>query len=298
MQQNPNWIRTILASIGLAILLKAGFAVPLMTSFVALGIIYLARVVATEMRPGLDTAKGWLKFMGNTLLGVVTFLALRLIATSFLGLPLAQTYQKLEDSGGLYWTLFGADVSNVILWEILFAILAGGLVVAWIRGRGGKLVMAIFVIAFLVVTLQVRFPKSAEAVSAESAGWDTKLETRIKEKGAFGAILPDVGASSGEWRNIQAVPDQERAVKLPYLHWFDLNPEAVVVVRNENGDEFLWKPDDTVFRHAGDCKEGEQVEGIRDIPKSILYLRACDNRIVRVGITVEPATMQAYQSTR
>ncbi len=295
--QNPNWIRTILASIALAILLKIGFAIPLMTSFVALGIIYLAQVVATEMRPGLDTAKGWLKFMGNAILGVVAFLALRLIATSLLGLPLAATYQKLEDSGGLYWTLFGADVSNVILWEILFAIVAGGLVALWVRGKGGKLVMAVFVIAFLVTSLQVRFPKSASAVSAEGAMWDAKLESRIKEKGALGAILPDTGAG-GEWKVVRAVSDRERAVKLPYLHWFDINTEAPVVVRTANGDEFLWKPDDTIVRHAGGCKEGEQVEGIRDIPNSILYLRACGNKIVRVGITVEPATMQAYESSR
>lgn len=116
----------------------------------------------------------------------------------------------------------------------------------------------------------------------------------IKARNITTAMLA-VGGDN-EWKVVWAIPDQEKAVKLPYLHWFDLNPEAVVVVRNENGDEFLWKPDDTIFRHAGACKAGKKVDGIRDIPKSIIYLRACDEKIVRVGIIVEPATMQAYQT--
>ena len=185
MRNNPNWIRTIFASFMLAILLRVGLAIPFLTTFITLGIIYVMHVVLTEMGPGAETAWAWTKLAGNVGIGIVIFIALRFIGAQVVGLYPIDTYRAL-DSGGLYGILPAHDVSKAVAFEILFAFVAGGLSVAWVKGKRG-VVGAIFGISLAIVVLQAATPKYA-------ATWPNRdqVSTNLINHGLVGAPLKGV----------------------------------------------------------------------------------------------------------
>lgn len=232
------------------------------------------------------------------LIAVIDPLAIGIIAVFQSGrraLRFVGAVMGIELAFGLYLALIPVGNRRGLVPVMLLAVVALPLL-SLVPGSWGRWLRGFAVLVLLFVTILFFFPNIAPAIAKRWRAQEEWVGKDIRHRG-IGAILPDLGggAEAGEWKVVRAVPDQERAVKLPYLHWFDLNPEEPIVVRNENGDEFLWGPDDTISRHAGNCKEGERVEGIREIPKSTLYLRACANKIVRVGITVEPATDAGIQ---
>ncbi|OGI76210.1 hypothetical protein A3C67_03270 [Candidatus Nomurabacteria bacterium RIFCSPHIGHO2_02_FULL_42_19] len=156
---NPNWIRATVASVLLAILLKVGVGIPFLTTFVALGIIYVTQIVFTELGSGVAIAWRGMRLTANVAMGIIIFLALRFLAAKTLGLYPADTYGNVDDSGGAYSILVGHDVSSVILWEVCFAFVAGGLAVAWANGKERRIVGTIFVVSLAILSIQIAFPK-------------------------------------------------------------------------------------------------------------------------------------------
>jgi hypothetical protein len=155
---HAHWIRRIgslVAGIVLAILIKAMFSIPILTTIMVIGIIYLL-----NRQFGAQTAKNWTTTAARVIGGLVVFLALRLLAAKLLGLYPVDTYPD----GNLYWTILcGHDIKNTILWEICFAFIAGGLSVRWAQGKNRSMVGAIFGFSLLILSVQIALPEYAEA---------------------------------------------------------------------------------------------------------------------------------------
>lgn len=184
---NPNWIRTTIASLLLAILLRVGLGVPLLSTFIALGIIFITHIVMTEMGTGATTAWGWVKSMGNVAMGVVIFLALRFLAAKAMGLYPIETYGVINDSGGLQWILPGRDISSWILWEICFAMVAGQVTAMWVRGTHKLPVRMVIVGSLAILTLRIAYPRYIDS-------WATREEvsTTLIDHGVVGASAKGV----------------------------------------------------------------------------------------------------------
>jgi len=182
-----KWVRPCFAGTVLAILLRIGLGIPILTTFVSLAIIYVMHLLMTEMGSGVQTALKLTKSAGNMLMGVVIFLALRFLAAKALGLYPASTYDQIDSSGGFRWILPGYDISSVILWEVMFAFVAGGLSVAWVKGQHRKIVVGIFAVSLLILSLQLAFPKY-------TATWASKDQTsrNLTEHGVVGASVKAV----------------------------------------------------------------------------------------------------------
>src|SRR6185369_13259593 len=180
---NPNWIRTTVASILLAILLKAGLHVPFFTTFLTLSIIYVLHVVRAEMGKGVDTLGKWAVNAGKVVMGVVIFLALRFLAAKATGLYPIGTYGEIDDAGGLFGILPSKNISNIILWEIVFAFVAGQITVMWVKKTHKTPVRAVIVASLVILTIQLTFPTTKV--------WPSKDEAakNIEEVGTVGATL-------------------------------------------------------------------------------------------------------------
>lgn len=156
---NPEWMRTTFASLMLAVLLKAGLHIPFLTTFITLGVIYAMNILFTEMRVGVMTAWQWTKNAGSMAMGVVIFLALRFLAAKIIGLYPIDSYGEIDYAEGFYGILPAHDVSNVILWEVMFAFVGGGMSVAWANGKNRGTIGMIFGVSLIILTFQIALPK-------------------------------------------------------------------------------------------------------------------------------------------
>ena len=161
----------------LAVFLRVGLSVPFMTTFLAIGVIYLMHVVAAELGTGVTTAWRGARLAGNMAIAIVIFLALRFIAGDVVGLYPIDTYGVINNSGGLYGILPSRDISKVILWEVLFAFVAGCMAVSWARGTNRGIVGTIFAISLAILTLQIAFPTYTSTFPSRRSV-DQKLATR------------------------------------------------------------------------------------------------------------------------
>lgn len=168
-----KWIEITVVSLLLAILLRAGLGVPVLSTFIALSIIYVTHLVMAQMETGVTTALGWVKSSGNVAMGVVIFLAIRFIAAKVLGLYPIETYGAIDASGGLVGILPGQDVSSVILWEICFAMVAGQITVMWVKGTHKMPVRIIIVTSLMILTLQIAYPKYTASWASRDEVSDT-----------------------------------------------------------------------------------------------------------------------------
>ncbi len=164
-----HWIRTTLASMMLATLIGAVFHIPFLTIFFALGIIYITHFVMEQMGTGVKVTREGIEFVGRMTMGIVVFLALRFLMGKAIRLYPINTCEEINGAGGLFGILLGQDISKVILWELMFAFVAGYL--AWTKSKRW-VVGSVFAISLLILTLQLGFPSYAktwpdrEAVSA------------------------------------------------------------------------------------------------------------------------------------
>lgn len=190
---NPNWIRTVIASILLAWLLKEGFEIPFFNTFVAIATIYVMNVVMTEMKTGVQTSWAWIKNAGKVAMGIIIFLALRFIIGWVIDLHPPETYRTVMDSPGrLKGILFGQNTPQatmrVVMFEILFAFVAGGLTVAWAQGKKRGLVGGIFAVSLLIVSMQIALPTYAKT-------WPSRemVSTNLVEHGVWGVTKGGIG---------------------------------------------------------------------------------------------------------
>lgn len=252
--QNPNWIRATLASIMLAILLRVGLGIPFFTTFIALGIIFVTHVVFTEMGTGVTNLWSGIKLTSNMVMGLVVFLALRFLAAKVLGLYPADTYETIDNSGGLRWILPGHDISSVILWEVCFAFVAGKLTVDWANNKS-KTVGAIFVASLLVLTLQIALPKY-------TATWPNRdvVSATLVDNGVLGATAkgarvflvgkptppPPAGSPATVYVPVVTGPPQIVYGTTPATivadYGYNLESDAPIMVKYPGEKEFLFTP--------------------------------------------------------
>lgn len=259
-------MKTTIVCFALAILLGVGLHIPVLTSFIAMGVIYLVHVVSARMGTGVDKVLSWIKSIGNVLMGLVIFLSIRFLAAKALGLYPLDSYETLDDSGGLYWILLGGhDVSTRLLWELMFAFVAGQITVMWVKGTHKFPVRAIIVSSLIIITLQIAYPEYM-------ATWATKHEvaTNLENRGwvgsawhgtgvlLFGKDQPKQSPQVGSQANVYNAPPQApeppklRALTPATLtldYGFSLEADAPIMVQYPGEKPFLFNP-----RKSGDCQ--------------------------------------------
>jgi len=185
--RNPNWWRTIFASIVLAFLLRRGFHIPFFTTFVAFGIIYTMQIVMTEMREGVEAAKETALFFLRIVGAMVIFLFLRFIFAGLLGLYPVDSLGTMDGMGGIKGVLVGRNTPTSVAFELLFALAAGGMSVAYVRGKGRGAIHAIFAVALLSLMIQIATPKwSGTFLSRQEA------DTTLIKKGVLGTAFGEI----------------------------------------------------------------------------------------------------------
>jgi hypothetical protein len=172
-------IGAVVVSLVGALLLRFFFAVlpvPVSTGFTVILFLFALQYFQAKLTGGIATALKLGRIALNTALGLAIFLALRFLAAKSLGIYPAVTDEVLHNSGGLYLILFGKDISNWILWEMSFMFVAGGLTIAFVRGKGMArwIVGTIFVVSLIALTIQVSFPKYSVTYPSK-ADLDTEL---------------------------------------------------------------------------------------------------------------------------
>ena len=177
------------ASILLAIFLRVGLGVPILTTFITVGIIYLTHVLWIELGTGIRTAWSGTRLVANLALGVVVFLALRYLFGGLIGLYPIDTFETINGSGGLYGILPSRDIPRAVMVEVLFAFVAGGLVVAWAQDRAKRVVNMIFVGSLAILSLQIALPKYTDTFPSRD-----EVSTTLVNKGVVGATFKGVGA--------------------------------------------------------------------------------------------------------
>jgi len=183
--------------------LNEAWEIPFFTTFLAIGIIFVMDVVERNIgEEGIKRVQTFAGWAFKIALGLVIFLALRLLMGKAIGLYPVDTYEVTRGSAGITGVLVGRDISKVILWEIMFAFVAGGLVTQGKR----KLVGMIFVISFMVLTLQVAFPKY-------TATWANRdeISSTLKKNGVLGALW------KGTWVSLfgESVPEPPKVTPAP-----------------------------------------------------------------------------------
>lgn len=134
--------RVLLSAFGLALVLAIASKIPLLATLLVMGMIVYAGWKASWTANQLGI---------RIVLGVTIFVTLRFLAAKVLGLYPADTFNTLDNSGGIYWILVGHDVSTRILWEVAFAFVAGQITLDWVTGKS-KLAKAFIVFGFVVMT--------------------------------------------------------------------------------------------------------------------------------------------------
>ena len=134
------------------------------------------------------TAWGWVRAAGNVAMGVIIFLTLRFLAAGVLGLYPIDTYGAINDAGGLYGILPGHDVSKVIMWEVVFAMVAEHIMVMWVKGTHKLPVRVVIVTSLLVLGLQIAVPDYTNTWASRS-----DVSTTLEHNGVVGA------AAKGTW---------------------------------------------------------------------------------------------------
>lgn len=185
-EEKTHWIKVGIATAILAILIKTVLHIPFITIFVTVVVVYSLHIVWNKLgmkTSTLTTAWGWVNSTLSVAMGLVIFVVLRFIVAKVTNLYPVDTWEEIGKGGSFYWIVRGHNMSSIILWEILFAFIAGGLSVAWFKGKHG-IVGAIFGISLLILSLQIAFPNyTATWPSREAVG------TNLVHHGVAGTTL-------------------------------------------------------------------------------------------------------------
>lgn len=198
--QNPEWIRGILVSFALAIALRAGFGIPVMTGLMAIMIIFLSQVLLTDLKVGFQASLKGLKFTTNLIGGVVIFLAIRFLLSGVIGIYPIDSRDLLWSRGGLEGLAWSRDISIILLWEMVFAFVTGKLVANWVNDKDHGMVKLVFATAFSVLTLQLALPTYAKS---------------FPSRDQVGQKLVDRGILGGAWDGLKVVAFGKSATPTP-----------------------------------------------------------------------------------
>jgi hypothetical protein len=154
---------------------------------------YVLQLVETRFGAGIGVAKQW-AMTGLRIAGaLVIFLALRFLVGQWLRIYPVDTHQMWGTAGGVKGLFWGHAAESALIWELLFAFVAGGLVYLWSRGKARKLVAMVFVGSFIIVTLQLMFPMWAQT-------WPNRndIDEALTKKGLVGTIAEPLKALRGK----------------------------------------------------------------------------------------------------
>jgi hypothetical protein len=184
-QPKTHWWKVGIASAILAILIKAVLPISFTTMFISILVIYSIHVVWGQIGSQITTVWGWIKSTRHAAAGVVIFLALRYIIAQVIGLYPIDTYHSLDSGGILKGILPGRDVPKTIMFESLFALVAGGITVAWAQeGKYRWFINGVLGFSLLVVILQITCPKYV----AKWPNWD-RISANLDENGFGGTMM-------------------------------------------------------------------------------------------------------------
>ena len=190
-------IPTLIASFLLAFVLKEAWEIPISSTLLAVGIIYFMHVVVGQMGSGITTAKKWLENAGKVVMAMVIFLALRFIAWDVLNLSPVETFKMVKGAGGATHMLPNG-MPRRVLWEIIFAMFAGGLTIAYVQDKGRTIVKTIFGLSLFILSLQLGFPSYAKTWPNREA-----VSTNLVRHGVVGTAV------IGTWRLAFGPSDQQ-----------------------------------------------------------------------------------------
>jgi hypothetical protein len=207
---NPDWIRAVITSALISLLVKAVLHIPFFVTFSAFGIIFLLHVLRRQMGSSATTAWEWIKEIKSVVVEVIVFLAIRYLVGMALNLYPSDTLSTAKQSGGLWeGIILARNVSGLFMLEVTLAFIIGQITVKWGRGTTGAdkfPVRAVIVVSCLVLVLQHLFPKYIEKT------WPTKekISARLErnENGVLGT--PIVAAWRLAWG-----PPAPRPVRTP-----------------------------------------------------------------------------------
>lgn len=262
-----HWITVGIASAILAILIKAVLHVPFTTMFVSVVTIYSMYVVLEKLGitpKKIETAWGWARKALNIGLVLVLCLVLRYIAAKVTNVYPSDTLAERGET--FHWLLRGHNMASTILWEIIFALLAGGLAVAYVYGKGRFLVTTILVVSFWILSLQMALPEYTKTLHNRH-----EVSTNFVKHGTIGGpavVLWEVAFGRSEPKPTPPPAAEERARtnpppatrpvikvgKQPTLHRFSDYADGCVSLKIEVYD-FYWYPKGgaiTVFPPKGE----------------------------------------------
>lgn len=208
-------------AIATAIILRILLPVPVLTGFAVLMFLILLQVLESRFGTGLKTAKERIAAAGRVVAGLTIFIALRFLAGQVLRLYPIDAYNKMAPIGGLKGIFWGRGADFALTWEILFALVAGALVLAWSRGKYRRLVATVFVVSLIVTTLQLVLPRWVNT-------WPKReeIDNALAEKGLRGYLRGSTTLASParvveEKPVVWADPQQ---IKAPSHKWSDPYP--------------------------------------------------------------------------
>lgn len=145
-----------------AALAKAAFDWPFFKIWCGLMLIYVVQVLLAEkeMRAGADKVWEWFKTLEQVFQGIVIFMLLRIFVGSLLGLPPINSYQTLKQVG--VPEVISGNTPSILLFELAFAVIAGGLTSDYVKGKGKTIVKTVFVGSLLVFIFQNALPTYAK----------------------------------------------------------------------------------------------------------------------------------------
>jgi len=144
-----------------AAIIRMLLPVPVTTGFAILMFFFMLQLVETRFGVGIGVAKRWATTALRIAGALVIFIALRFLVGQWLRIYPTDTHQMWGNAGGIKGLFWGHAAEQALVWELLFAFVAGGLVYLWSRGRARKLVAMAFVGSLIIVTGQLVFPMYA-----------------------------------------------------------------------------------------------------------------------------------------
>ena len=198
---NPNLVRTIFVSIALSFALSVGFSIPFTSTLTAFWIIYLVQIASVELAGGIAIARTWWTTIGRVTMALALFVGLRLIAAKFLGFYGVDAYGNIIRSGGIPGVIAGREPATNVMFEMLFAGIAGYVVAK----RGSKwaqmIIGTIAVLAFVAVIVEGAYPEY-------HATWYTRhqISVALAKKGLMSRIADALPTGSAQAAAQTAAP--------------------------------------------------------------------------------------------
>ncbi len=156
------------------------------TGFALLFLIFMMQIIEDRYASGLSETRRLVLKTIRVGGAVVLFLTLRFLVGQALSLYPSESRILWNRSWGAFDLFWGKAAPIVLIWEILFAIVAGKLMLLWEQKKRGwtGLVNTIFVVSLAIATMQIVFPKTWATVPSLN-NWDTDVATTVTTNGGW-----------------------------------------------------------------------------------------------------------------